>query len=156
MSRPMEPATRAALAARWPTSFPAEGELDPAGPVVPVADHFDVASTLKACGYTMYVSVIASHHPTAEGDAYEVATVLRNPTTAHAFWWRVKLGPGPEMATLYPLFAGADWQEREQFDLVGVKFTGHPDLRRLMLPEDWEGHPLRKDYAIDTPHAPWR
>ena len=57
---------------------------------------------------------------------------------------------------LYPLFAGADWQEREQYDLVGVIFEGHPDLRRLMMPEDWDGHPLRKDYAIDTRVAPWR
>jgi NADH-quinone oxidoreductase subunit C len=54
------------------------------------------------------------------------------------------------------VFVGADWQEREQFDLVGVHFAGHPDLRRLMMPEDWVGHPLRRDYAIDTPHAPWR
>ena len=70
--------------------------------------------------------------------------------------WRVKLGADGTIATLFPLFAGADWQEREQFDLVGVQFSGHPDLRRLMLPDDWEGHPLRKEYAIDTPHPPWR
>ncbi|MSP92691.1 MAG: NADH-quinone oxidoreductase subunit C, partial [Myxococcales bacterium] len=46
--------------------------------------------------------------------------------------------------------------EREQYDLVGVRFGGHPDLRRLMMDEDWPGHPLRKDYAIETSHAPWR
>ena len=48
------------------------------------------------------------------------------------------------------------FREREQFDLLGVKFDGHPDLRRLMMPDEWEGHPLRKDYAIDTRCAPWR
>ena len=61
-----------------------------------------------------------------------------------------------ELESLVPLFAGADWQEREQYDLVGVRFEGHPDMRRIMLPEDWEGHPLRRDYAIDTAHPPWR
>ncbi len=48
--------------------------------------------------------------------------------------------------SLTGLFPAADWHEREQYDLLGVTFEGHPDLRRLMLPDDWQGHPLRKDY----------
>jgi NADH-quinone oxidoreductase subunit C len=52
----------------------------------------------------------------------------------------------PEIASLTSLWDSADWLEREQYDLMGVTFTEHPDLRRLLLPEDWEGHPLRKDY----------
>jgi NADH-quinone oxidoreductase subunit C len=129
--------------------------------------HVALAELLKQNGYLLYVSVVASHWPAQKksrkvpddvAEHFQVATVLRNLIKggSETFSWRVKLADGEEMPTLVPLFAGADWQEREQFDLVGVRFAGHPDLRRLMMPDDWQGHPLRKDYAIDTPHHPWR
>lgn len=54
----------------------------------------------------------------------------------------------PVVGSVVALFGGANWLERETFDLLGVKFTGHPDLTRIMLPEDWVGHPLRKDYVF--------
>lgn len=53
----------------------------------------------------------------------------------------------PVVPSLFPVWRGADWFEREVYDLFGVTFTGHPDLRRIMLPDDWVGHPLRKDYV---------
>ncbi len=59
-------------------------------------------------------------------------------------------------ATLTGVFRGANWMERECYDMFGVVFEGHPDLRRILLGEDWEGYPLRKDYAVDTPQAPYR
>jgi NADH-quinone oxidoreductase subunit C len=61
-------------------------------------------------------------------------------------WQDDKPGQLPRIATVSDLWSTADWHEREVFDLMGVEFTGHPDFRRILCPEDWEGHPLRKDY----------
>jgi NADH-quinone oxidoreductase subunit C len=58
--------------------------------------------------------------------------------------------------SLVPVYRGADWMERECYDMFGIRFAGHPDLRRILLPQDWEGHPLLKSYAVDTPHPPYR
>lgn len=55
-------------------------------------------------------------------------------------------GGDPVMDTLVPVWPGAGWLEREIFDLFGIRFDGHPDLRRILLPDDWEGYPLRRDF----------
>ena len=56
----------------------------------------------------------------------------------------------PVVASLCSIWKAADWHERETYDLLGIHFKGHPDLRRILLPADWEGHPLRKDYEEQT------
>jgi NADH-quinone oxidoreductase subunit C len=70
---------------------------------------------------------------------------------------KTKLGPGVNnCASLTPVYRGANWMERECFDMFGIHFDGHPDLRRILLEDTWEGHPLLKSYAVDTPHPPYR
>jgi NADH-quinone oxidoreductase subunit C len=70
---------------------------------------------------------------------------------------RTKLGAGvTACASIVSVYRGANWMERECFDMFGVRFDGHPDLRRILLADDWEGHPLLKSYAVDTPHPPYR
>ena len=60
-------------------------------------------------------------------------------------------GTDPVIPSVCPVWPTANWHERETFDLFGIRFEGHPDLRRILLPDEWEGYPLRKDYATEGP-----
>jgi NADH-quinone oxidoreductase subunit C len=77
----------------------------------------------------------------------EVVVHLLSVKHRHALKLKVEADrAAPVVPSLTPVWKTADWFEREVYDLFGVTFTGHPDLRRIMLPDDWVGHPLRKDY----------
>ncbi|MHB9044503.1 MAG: NADH-quinone oxidoreductase subunit C [Pirellulales bacterium] len=90
------------------------------------------------------------------GPRVEVVYHLTSLTHQHRLVLKVALprwkggepGQEPELPSVSCVWRTADWHERELFDLVGVIFTGHPDLRRILCPEDWAGHPLRKDYEM--------
>lgn len=147
--------------------FGVESFPDDAPPMVSADRHHELARLLRDDhGYAQYGCVVASHWPAVAGkgdddpgdpEHYEVATSLRTlGKGSHLAQWRIRVEKDGEAPSLVDLFAGADWQEREQYDLVGVRFGNHPDLRRIMMPEDWDGHPLHKDYAIETNCPPWR
>jgi NADH-quinone oxidoreductase subunit C len=107
--------------------------------------------------------------PTLSFDFLSCVSAADGPGTDPRFWVtyelrslqhhhrvRVKTGVAgeePRLPSVTPAFPTANWQEREIFDLFGVVFEGHPNLRRILLPEDWDGHPLRKDEELGGVHT---
>jgi NADH-quinone oxidoreductase subunit C len=77
--------------------------------------------------------------------SYHLLRVSESPARVRLQVW---LDEGDPVATLVPVWPAADWFEREAWDLMGIHFDGHPNLVRILMPEDWEGHPLRKDYPV--------
>jgi NADH-quinone oxidoreductase subunit C len=80
---------------------------------------------------------------------FEVVYHLHSPESNQRLRLKCRLpGNDPEIDSVTSVWRGANWFERETFDLFGVRFRNHPDLRRIMLPDDWVAHPLRKDYRV--------
>ena len=77
---------------------------------------------------------------------YHLLSIPRRQTVRLRVWVG---GENPEVPTLIPVWPTANWHEREIFYLFGIRFDGHPDLHRILMPDDWEGHPLRKDYPVE-------
>ena len=86
---------------------------------------------------------------------FELVYLLVSVSHRHRVRVKVRLhGGDARIATVSDLWPAANWLEREVWDLFGIEFDGHPDLRRLLMPEDWEGHPLRKDYPVQIRKTP--
>ncbi len=112
----------------------------------------DVMRFLKEmCGFDMLVELSAAdylYYPNAK-DRYGVWYGLLNTTTGLRLWVKTFANdPEPTVPSVYPLWRGADWMEREVYDMYGVVFDGHPDLRRILMPDEFTAYPLRKDYPM--------
>jgi NADH-quinone oxidoreductase subunit C len=77
--------------------------------------------------------------------SYHLLRVSEDPARVRVQVW---LDDGEPVASVLPVWPAADWFEREAWDMLGIRFEGHPNLVRILMPEDWEGHPLRKDYPL--------
>ena len=91
----------------------------------------------------------ADFHPQRD-PRYDVVYHFVSPHRRARVRLKVQVNLGQSIPTIQTIWRGAGWCEREVFDLFGIVFEGHDDLRRLMMPEDWEGHPLRKDYPVQV------
>ena len=81
---------------------------------------------------------------------FEVCYLLRSVENGHAkIMLKVPLEDGESVSSIVSIFKGANWPEREVFDLFGIEFTGHPQMERILLPDNFLGHPLRKDYPLE-------
>ena len=97
-------------------------------------------------------------HEAVMGGRFEVVYNLYSLPHKFRFFLKVMLpAENPEIDSLTPLWKGADWMEREVWDMMGITFKGHPDLTRILTPDDFEGHPLRRDYPLtyEVPKFTW-
>ena len=122
-------------------------------------DYVATVKRLRADGFNMLIDVTAVDYSAAErarvlpdgvaAERYEVVTSLLSHAKRERVRLRVQLpAADPHIPSLFDEYPGAESMEREAYDMYGVVFTDHPDLNRILMPEDWIGYPLRKDYAM--------
>jgi len=110
----------------------------------------DACAQLKSQGLTDYMSDLtcADYYP--REPRFEMAYHLLSIARKERARLKVKIsGDDPVLESITAVWPSANFFEREVFDLFGIRFLGHPYMRRIMMPEDWEGHPLRKDYPVE-------
>jgi len=100
------------------------------------------------------VDITAVHYPKREKQ-FDVVWVLYSFPRNERIRVKAQIADGGTLPSSVPIWATANWLEREVFDMFGIKFDGHPDLKRILLPDGWKGHPLRKDYGILQQDNEW-
>ncbi len=128
------------------TSF--TGGADEVSMTVPAGRVRALCAHLKAeHGFNYLSDLCGVHYPERE-KPFEVVYQLFALDRSERLRLKVRLADGEAAPSVVEVWRTADWLEREAYDMFGIEFEGHPDLRRILLPEDWEGFPLRKDYPI--------
>lgn len=111
------------------------------------------------CGYLRdespvkfdYLCCITGLHNPEEDRAFEVVYNLHSIDRAEDINLKIRCGENEKIQSLFPVWRAADWFEREIYDMFGLEFEDHPNLKRILMTDDWEGFPLRKDYPLEGP-----
>jgi NADH-quinone oxidoreductase subunit C len=110
---------------------------------------------LKAeAGFDYLVDITAVDYP-ARPERFDLVYILYSFPRNHRIRIKTRIPDGFQSATATGVHLTADWLEREVFDMFGIEFTGHPNMRRILLPEEWQGFPLRKDHSILKQDEAW-
>jgi NADH/F420H2 dehydrogenase subunit C len=121
--------------------------------IVPVARILDVARHLRDApdaAFDVCSDVTATDWP-VRAERFDLVYCLASTRFAHRIRVKARVGETQPVASVTPVWTAANWLEREVYDMFGVDFTGHPDRRRILMPDDWQGHPQRKDYPLEGP-----
>jgi NADH-quinone oxidoreductase subunit C len=105
-------------------------------------------------GLNVLMDLTAVDYPKREA-RFEIIYLLHRPSDNFRLRLKTRVADGETVQSATRLFAGANWLEREVFDMFGVRFGGHPDLKRILLPDDWTGHPLRREYGLTDMDNAW-
>jgi len=100
------------------------------------------------------VDITAVHYPKREKQ-FDVLWILYSFPRNERIRVKAMIAEGESIPSVTSIWGTANWLEREAFDMFGIKFDGHPDLKRILLPDGWKGHPLRKDYGIIEQDKEW-
>ena len=106
-------------------------------------------------GFDYLVDLTAVHWPKREAAQFDLVYILYSFSRNERLRIKARFADGYKPATAVNVHTTANWLERECFDMFGIRFEGHPDLRRILMPDEWTGHPLRKDYGITQMDQRW-
>jgi len=121
--------------------------------IVPVAEMLNVARHLRDApdaAFDFCSDVTASDWPT-RSERFDLIYCLYSTRHRHRIRMKTRVAENQPIPSVTPVWSAANWLEREVFDMFGVNFTGHPDRRRILMPDDWQGYPERKDYPLEGP-----
>ena len=146
---PEHPAVKAVLAWNPEALADAKFDRDELTLTIVAGQIRDAAVTVQAAGYNFFEDVTA-----VDWFPSSPRFQLSYHIVSHTYKERIRLrvmvdGDAPAVESITSVWPAANFYEREVFDLFGIRFEGHPNLRRIMMPDDWQGHPLRKDYPVE-------